>query len=54
MKKTSVLQLFERRFECEKAEFFTHIKDRNEEKFLYSLLWSKSVSKKLTKIGETL
>jgi len=49
--KTSVLQLFERRFEYAKAKLFTYIKDRNEEKFSYSPLCSKSVSKKLTKIG---
>lgn len=50
--KNSVLQLFERRFEYAKAELFIPIKDRNEEKFSYSPLWLKSVSKKLSKIGE--
>ena len=54
MKKTSVLQLFERRFEYEKAELFTHIKDRNEEKFSHSPLWSENDSKKLSRIGETI
>ena len=49
--KTSVLQLFERRFEYAKAELFTHIKDWNEEKFSYSPLCLKCVSKKFSKIG---
>jgi len=51
---TSVLQLFERRFKDAKTELFTHIKDRNEEKFSYSPLWSKDDSKKLSKIGKTI